>query len=75
MHALSFAMATGQRPARADLDDAGLSGVDVERVDAMFEHREPPRREEPRAAAEETAPVREPQIGLVGVLAPEKASN
>lgn len=55
-HALSFAMAAGQKPDRADLDAAGLGDVSTDLFEARVDGGERPRRERPAPAASDAPP-------------------
>jgi hypothetical protein len=53
-HALSFAMATGQKPDQTDLAAVGLGGVSTDFFDARVDGGEQRRRKQPVAAGDAT---------------------
>jgi len=68
-HGLAFAMAAGQRPDVADLEDAGLDPIDGKLFEARRADVAMDRLEEPTLAAADEGPSRAvaPTFGLTGL--------
>lgn len=76
-HGLAFAMAAGQRPDAADLEDAGLDPIDGKLFEASADVAMD-RPEEPTLAAVDETPSRAvaPTFGLTGLsLAPGRVAD